>query len=221
MGKTLTTHFTKEQTSFLSLFRGYPRMLNLFYLTGGTALSACYYNHRLSEDIDLFTPKLFDQILVVGMMRDISKQMKASSKVNKIHDSLRYDMMLPNKQLFKIDFVPYQFTQLKKPWLLNGLAVDSIEDISVNKLLAISQRTASKDYVDLYEILKKYTLWDLRIGVEHKFGMDLEPIYIASLLKNADLLTDLPIMKKKLSLDTLKTFFLAEAKKLAMTMVKP
>lgn len=221
MGKTITTHFTKEQTNFLSLFRGYPRMLNLFYLTGGTALAACYFNHRFSEDIDLFTPQLFDQTAVIGMMAEISKKMKAKSKVNKIHDSLRYDMQLPKNRLLKIDFVPYQFTQLKKSWLVDGLAIDSIEDISVNKLLAISQRTASKDYVDLYEILKKYTLWDLRIGVEHKFGMDLEPIYIASLLKNADLLTDLPIMKKKLSLETLKTFFLAEAKKLAMTMVKP
>lgn len=221
MGQTLKTHFTKEQETFLSLFRGYPRMLEVFYLTGGTALAACYYNHRLSEDIDLFTPKLFDQTGVISVMRDISKKMKAKSKVNRINDSLRYDMLLPHKKLFKIDFVPYEFVQLKMPWRLDGLAIDSIEDISVNKLLAISQRTASKDYVDLYEILKKYTLWDLRIGVEHKFGMELEPLYISSLLKNADLLTDMPIMKKKLSLKTLKTFFLAEAKKLAMTMVKP
>lgn len=221
MGKTLSTHFTKDQTDFLSLIRGYPRMLHSFYLTGGTALAACYFNHRLSEDIDLFTPQLFDQTAVIGMMQDVSKKMKAKAKVNKIQDSLRYDMQLPKNRLLKIDFVPYQFTQLKKPWLLEGLAIDSIEDISVNKLLTISQRTASKDYVDLYEILKKYTFWDLRIGVEHKFGMDLEPLYIASLLKNADLLTDMPIMKKKLSLETLKTFFLAEAKKLAMTMIKP
>jgi len=87
--------------------------------------------------------------------------------------------------------------------------------------MTISQRTTAKDYVDLYFILKKYTMWDLRIGVEHKFGMEMEPFYIASLLQKAESLTALPRMKKKLSLETLKTFFLAEAKKLAMTMVKP
>ncbi|MCP4129800.1 MAG: nucleotidyl transferase AbiEii/AbiGii toxin family protein [bacterium] len=25
-----------------------------FYLTGGTALSRCYYNHRFSDDLDFF-----------------------------------------------------------------------------------------------------------------------------------------------------------------------
>ena len=58
MGKTLTTHFTQEQNAFLSFVRNYPRILDMFYLTGGTALSACYFNHRLSEDIDLFYPSI-------------------------------------------------------------------------------------------------------------------------------------------------------------------
>ncbi len=31
-----------------------------FYLTGGTALSRCYLNHRYSDDLDFF--KLFDTI---------------------------------------------------------------------------------------------------------------------------------------------------------------
>jgi predicted nucleotidyltransferase component of viral defense system len=35
-----------------------------FYLTGGTALSRCYLNHRYSDDLDLFVndnPKFKDQ----------------------------------------------------------------------------------------------------------------------------------------------------------------
>jgi len=221
MGKTLTAHFTKDQQAFLSLLRTFPPILTSFYLTGGTALAACYFDHRVSEDIDLFTRHPFRQEQVIAMMAAISKRMHAKTTYTTVDTSLRYDMQLPGNRKLKIDFVHYDFTQLEKPNDLDGLLVDSIEDISVNKLLTISQRTASKDFVDLYFILKTYTLWDLRIGVEHKFGLEMEPFYIASLLKKVDELDTLPIMKKKLSLKTLKTFFLAEAKKLALTMVKP
>lgn len=48
------------------------------------------------------------------------------------------------------------FDQIEKTEMFyNGLPVDSIADIAVNKLLTISQRTASKDFIDLYYILKK------------------------------------------------------------------
>lgn len=221
MGKTLTTHFTQEQDEFLSIVRKYPRILDMFYLTGGTALSAYYFNHRLSEDIDLFTRQSFRQESIVSMMKDIAKQMKATAHFTIVDTSLRYDLSLLDKRKLKVDFVHYEFDQLKKSNNLDGLAVDSIEDIAVNKLLTISQRTASKDYVDLYFILQQFTFWDLRLGVEHKFGMEIESLYLASLLKNVDTLDTLPIMKKKLSLETLKTFFLEEAKKLALPMLKP
>lgn len=58
-------------------------------------------------------------------------------------------------------------------------------------------------------------------GVEHKFKMEIEPFYLSSLFAKAEKLQELPIMKKKLSLQELKDFFLKEAKKLASTMVKP
>lgn len=154
-------------------------------------------------------------------MADVSEKMRARSSYRIVDTSLRYELDLPQKHKLKVDFVHYEFDQLKKPNTLVGLAIDSIEDIAVNKLLTISQRTASKDYVDLYFILKKYTFWDLRIGVERKFRMEIEPLYLASLLKKADALEMMPIMKQKMSLETLKNFFLAESKKLAAPMLKP
>ena len=221
MGKTLTTHFTRDQRTFLSHLRTFPPILTSFYLTGGTALAACYFNHRVSEDIDLFSRHPFRHEHVISTMAAISKRMRAKTTYAIVDTSLRYDMLLAGNRKLKIDFVHYDFTQLEKPNNLDGLSVDSIEDISVNKLLTISQRTAPKDFVDLYFVLKQYTLWDLRIGVEHKFGLEIEPLYMASLLKKVDELDTLPVMKKKLSLETLKTFFLAETKKLAAPMLKP
>lgn len=221
MGQTLTGHFTNDQRTFISAFRNYPTILLHWYLTGGTALSACYFNHRLSEDIDLFTRTPFRHEQIISMMVDIAARMQAKLTYTIVDTSLRYDLLLPRNRKLKVDFVHFEFDQLKKPNGLEGLSVDSIEDIAVNKLLTISQRTASKDYVDLYFILKKYTFWDLRIGVEHKFRMEIESLYLASLLKNVDSLTDMPIMKTKLTLEELKKFFRAKAKELASPMLKP
>lgn len=221
MEKSLTSYFTPEQQVFLTLFRENQTLLKSFYLTGGTALSACYFNHRLSEDIDLFTRKPFSQTSVTAMMAAIAKTMKAKLSFRTVDTSLRYDLVLPHSRKLKIDFVHYEFDHLEKPNMLDGLMVDSIEDIATNKLLTISQRTASKDYVDLYFILKNYTLWDLRRGVEHKFRMDIESLYLASLLKQVDTLETMPIMKKNLSLDTLKKLFRQQAVLLATPLVKP
>jgi predicted nucleotidyltransferase component of viral defense system len=44
----------EDQKNFLAYFRASP-LCEIFYLTGGTALSAFYLRHRLSEDLDFFS----------------------------------------------------------------------------------------------------------------------------------------------------------------------
>lgn len=222
MGKVDAFHFTPTQIRFLSALLSDPHIRKTFYLTGGTALAACYLNHRQSEDIDLFSTKALDeQRIVASISQHIGPIAKTIDYV-RIHDRLGYTIAFPNNQKLKVDVVSYPYERLENPEkFYQGLAIDSIADIGVNKLMTISQRTASKDYVDLYFILKKYTMWDLRHGVAHKFKMDIEPLFASSLYSNVDQLTTLPIMKKKLTLETLKKFFLNEAKKLAAPMIKP
>lgn len=220
MGQNLTAHFTRPQKSFLDLVTQEPYIVENFYLTGGTTLSACYLNHRLSEDIDLFSQKPFVAQKVIALMTNVSKKLNAKSELTRMEDLLRYDLALSQDKL-KIDFSWYDFRPLESPNKLGLLAVDSFADIAVNKLLSISQRTVSKDFVDLYFILRKWTVWDLRHGVEHKFKLELEPLYLSSLFTNVTELSDLPIMKKNLTLEELKNFFLAEAKRLALPLVEP
>ena len=153
-------------------------------------------------------------------MAKICTKLKANSELTRIEDLYRYDLTRTRDKL-KVDFSWYDFALLESPNRIGDLAVDSFTDIAVNKLLSISQRTASKDYVDLYFILKQWTVWDLRHGVEHKFKLDLEPLYLSSLFVKVTELTDLPIMKKKLTLEELRAFFLKEAKRLAAPMIKP
>lgn len=221
MGQTLNSNFTHIQKRFLDEIRREPQLVKKFYLTGGTALAACYLNHRESEDIDLFTDTPFDSATVIAAMTRMTAALKVKATLTTIHERLRYDLAFPDGQLLKIDFVFYDFKHIEPINHLDMLAVDSIADIAVNKLLALSQRTASKDFVDLYFLLKKYTIWDLRQSVEHKFKMDIDPFYLSALFAKVEDLTDMPIMKKKLTLKTLKNFFLKQAKTLATPLLRP
>ncbi len=220
MGQALTHHFSGIQKQFLDQVRHEPYLIEKFYLTGGTALAACYLNHRESEDIDLFTDTPFDSATVIAAMSRMTAALKVKATLATIHERLRYDLAFPDGQLLKIDFVFYDFKHIEPVNHLDTLAIDSVGDIAVNKLLALSQRTASKDFVDLYFLLKLYTVWDLRQAVEHKFKMDIDPLYLSALFAKSEDLTDMPIMKKKLSLEALKKFFLNEARSLAAPMLK-
>jgi predicted nucleotidyltransferase component of viral defense system len=222
MGKITAFHFIAHQQKFLDEIIKDDYMTNRFYLTGGTALAACYLNHRLSEDVDLFSTQQLEEQEIGAVVANISDKLHLKVAYVRIHDRMAYTIDFPSHEKLKVDiaYYPYEPIETSKVFYKN-LMIDSIGDIAVNKLMTISQRTASKDYVDLYFILKKYTTWDLMHGVAHKFHMDIEPLYLSSLFSSVASLTELPIMKKKLSLEILKAFFLAEAKKLAMTMVKP
>lgn len=70
MGKSI---LTAKQSHFLELIQKEPQITKRFYLTGGTALSEFYLQHRLSYDIDLFTEKEeVDQRLIDSFLKKIS-----------------------------------------------------------------------------------------------------------------------------------------------------
>jgi predicted nucleotidyltransferase component of viral defense system len=52
MGKTI---LTPNQKILLAEISRYQPITKRFYLTGGTALSEFYFQHRLSEDLDFFS----------------------------------------------------------------------------------------------------------------------------------------------------------------------
>ena len=54
MGKSI---LTTKQLDFLELVQQDKQITSRFYFTGGTTLAEFYLQHRLSEDIDLFTEK--------------------------------------------------------------------------------------------------------------------------------------------------------------------
>lgn len=213
---------TQTQEEILGVLAGEPFFPKTFYLTGGTVLSAFYYHHRESEDIDLFTRNPFDQDFVRAWMKKQETTRGWHLSYRQVFERQTYEISWKRHQ-GKIEFVHYDFTHIEQGALTyKGFVVDTLADIATNKLLTISQRTTTKDFVDLYFLLKKdYSWWDLMHAVEHKFGIEIDKMYLASLLTKVEDLDTLPIMKKKLTLEQLKKFFLEQAKTLAIPMLKP
>lgn len=213
---------TKTQKEILGALAEEPYFPQIFYLTGGTILSAFYYHHRESEDIDLFTKHPFDQDFVRSWMRKQEKNHGWTLSYLEVFERQTYEISWKHHH-GKIEFVHYDFPQIEKTSnTFNNFRIDSLGDIATNKFLTISQRTAPKDFVDLYFLLKNdFTWWDLMHAAERKFGIEIDRIYLASLLTKVENFDTLPIMKKNLKLEELKEFFLAEARRLALPMIKP
>lgn len=130
-------------------------------LVGGTSL-ALQIGHRISVDLDLFG------ILENTDKLDIDKNLSSIGSLKTIHSTNNINIYTLNG--VKIDIVNYHY-----PWLNNELNIDdiklaSIEDIAAMKLSAISGRGSKKDFIDLYFILKQYTLNEIFTFYENKFN---------------------------------------------------
>ena len=131
-----------------------------------------------------------------------------------------FNLIFKNGTKLKVDFGYYPYKLLDKSNIKEDIKVDSLLDIAVNKLQTIHQRSNVKDFVDLYYLLKKFTIWDLIEGMRHKFNHKTDPFLIAVEFMRIDEFKLLPKMIKKLTLEQLKAFFVAKAEKLGKMVVK-
>ena len=205
---------TKEQKIILDEVSRNEFLQKNFYFTGGTALSFFYLQHRYSEDLDFFTNETFDTQTVFAVFDEWSKKYHFTIEPNFAEIVYILNLNFKNNTKLKTDFARYPYQSLEKRKVVDGILVDSLTDIAVNKLFTINQRANIKDYVDLYFLLRRYTVWDLIDGVRVKFKVKLEPYIIASDFTMIEGFSDMPRMIKPLTLDKLKTFFLEKAKQL-------
>lgn len=142
------------------------------YLAGGTALNF-YLNHRVSIDIDFFSPKPFrpDALLYTARERFDQADVEIMEK-----DSLIL-FLSREKIKFSLFHLPYpllsglNFHQLKAN--LN-CPIASFEDIEAMKAIALAQRGSAKDFVDLFYLLKKtqHSFSDMFSDVQRKYQVD-------------------------------------------------
>jgi len=138
---------TDDQKALLTRFSA-SELRDAFYLTGGTALSAVYLQHRLSEDLDFFSE-------VDVAIEEILAFVKSLTGVSDMQYERKYDRKIfllhyANANAMKIAFTRYSFVRVEAGPIIDGIPIDSLQDILVNKLMAMTDRLDAKDYVDLY-----------------------------------------------------------------------
>lgn len=211
--------FTKEQEFIFDQVVKEDFFSSNFYFTGGTALSSIYLNHRFSEDLDFFSEKKFDESPILEYFKTWAKEFNFTFRYEPKEIVHIFYLSFPEDKLVKVDFGYYPYKRAEKRLMYGRVEVDSLLDIAINKFASINQRSKVKDFVDLYFLLKKFTIWDLIEGVRVKFRMEVEPWVLATDLLVVEEFENLPKMIKPLTLVKLKKFFSDLAKKLARKVV--
>lgn len=188
-----------------------------FFFTGGTALSEFYFQHRYSEDIDFFSEKEFDSKRLSVVVSELNKRLKLKKVEQQSLTGQEVFYFYFNTQKYvKIDFSYFPFEHLGKFIKMNDLRVSSVEDITVNKLHAITTRQRKRDYYDLY-LCTKHLEWrvnDLRKYYRLKFDIDMPIEQIATSFVNVVDATDEPIFTEKVNWQIIENYFLSKVKEL-------
>lgn len=215
MGKTV---LTPKQSDFLELIQKEPQITKRFYLTGGTALSEFYLQHRFSYDLDFFTEKEeVDQKLIEAFLQKISPELGVvQTKRSQFLGLFSFVLVFDDKSELKVDFSYYPFLRIEKGTRYKNLEVDSVYDIAANKLHSIFTQARSRDYIDLYFIMKKYSypLDKLILDAKAKFDWDIDKITLASQFIKVKDVEESPMAIVPFNKQDLEEFFLRLAKSL-------
>ncbi len=201
---------TLFQRESLKIFFSLPDADN-FYLTGGTALSAFYLQHRLSEDLDIFVP---EERLLRYTGNRFAKELKTEGfEVEVVRTFLSFMELIIKKEKesvlvhLAVDS-PFRF---EKPTKVDmGINVDSFLDIATNKLLALFGRFEPRDFIDIFFIVKENHM-DLEYLISKGKGKDpgLDEYYLAIAFEKAN---DLPDSIEKIPVNMLKDIDVKEMK---------
>jgi len=213
---------TKKQKELLEALFSQKNIRENFYLTGGTALAEYYLHHRYSEDLDFFSKKEFEPIDIQTILKTLLKDLG----VQKIDFQQSFNRNLFylyfKDSIIKTEFTYYPFEQIEPVKKKRGIVVDSLIDIAVNKAFTIYQKPRSRDFIDLYLILKsrKWKFGDIRKKAQIKFETVIDPLQLAQEIKEAETLKDYPRMIIPLSEKEWQEFWKKELEKLKSEVIK-
>jgi len=120
-------------------------------LVGGTAL-ALQIGHRKSIDLDFFG-------LIDNDFMTFSKELEKVGKITVLKNSKNINIFSVNN--IKVDFVNYHYKWLGNAISEDNLLLAGIKDIAAMKIAAITGRGTKKDFIDLYFLLKHYSLKEI------------------------------------------------------------
>lgn len=216
-----TNILTKTQIAFLKLF-GKEGVGKKFYLSGGTALVSFYVPYRYSEDLDFFSEDEVDVEEIITFLKKVKDKLGFESfDYNASFNRNLFFLKFPNETL-KLEFTYYPFKPIGKPTQEFGVKIDSALDIAVNKLFTIYQKPRSRDFMDLYMLIKNYggSIDDFLKRAKIKFDWHVDPLKLGSQFLLVEELKDYPKLIDKLDEKDWQSFFKNEAKKLGQEVIE-
>jgi predicted nucleotidyltransferase component of viral defense system len=189
-----------------------------YYLTGGTALSGYYLEHRYSEDLDLFNRAGRNRAADVSFFQDLLQSRNATVTVDQSSASYVRFVAARGSDSVKVELGEDR-GQIAPLRVFDGIAVDSLEDIAVNKVCCIYSRTEARDFIDLYFILRE-TRWELEyllrnaVRKEAAFDDPREHLRFAAQLRQVESVGIPGSVVRPVTLAELRGFLLAEADRL-------
>ena len=149
-------HYSTIEPRTLDILKGLMQIpaLKDFNLVGGTALSL-YYGHRLSVDLDLFSTTSFENETIIQPIEEKFPGFTYRNTHNPIGLFGFIDQV-------KVDFVKHHhFSLIENINLFDGIRICSEPDIIAMKIAAILKRGVKKDFWDIAELLKHYSVQDM------------------------------------------------------------
>lgn len=177
-----------------------------FYLAGGTSL-ALQIAHRQSVDFDFFTENDFSNRDIIEALRELGK-FELFNEARNIINGVLNDV--------RISFFKYGYQLLETPYKHKNMSVAAMEDITLMKLEAISGRGSKKDFIDLYFLLRYFSLPELFEKYPLKYGIEISNHY--HLLKSLVYFEDaehepMPKMFDKILWEQVKCYITDQVKK--------
>ena len=164
-------------------------------LVGGTSL-ALQYGHRSSVDLDLFgqiecpPETLLDSLKQKGEVQVFSQRDKI--RCYAIDD-------------VRVDIVSYDYPWIDEAVTEDGLRLASPVDIAAMKIYAIENRGSRKDFIDIFFLLKRYSLAEILSFYRRKFPEHSEFVALRSLTYFEDAETyAMPVMFADMNWEELK-----------------
>ncbi len=131
-----------------------------FILVGGTSL-ALQIGHRNSIDIDLFgNQNIIPDVFVDKLNEFGNVEISQASK----------NIFITSINAIKVDFVNYKYPLLENFIEKSGIRLASKQDIAAMKLNAILGRGSRKDFIDLYFLLKDFSLKEMIAFFNKKYS---------------------------------------------------
>jgi predicted nucleotidyltransferase component of viral defense system len=187
---------------------GKSHLLDSAYLAGGTAC-ALQIGHRISVDLDFFTPKEFNA-------KELTRSLKNIGKFKL--DRQSWGTILGVLEKVKFSVFVYKYPVLFPFKSLFGINILDLRDIAAMKIDAISTRGIKRDFIDLYFICQKgISLNEILSVYDRKYGtLASNIVHIQKSLVyfvDAEVAT-MPKMLKKVDWENVKKYFEYEVKKL-------